>query len=261
MVHGATNNLFLSHNTKEKILLIVNESWGVPHNAKIQQDILSEIKNNQKVQEFGLESIEFDGYTVAGELRELCQRRPIHYNLRSKQKGFENCLPNILKKEGFETISYHGAVSLMYDRKDWYPRAGFDHSYFMDSGLNLSSRCFSFPGICDIDISKKILSDFEKNNKVFVYWLTLNSHSPYDLRDLKIDHFNCEKFNLNLFSATCRNLKLQKQFFVTLNNMINSEKLSNVRVIVVGDHKPPISNKTEDIFYEKLVPVLYFNVM
>lgn len=246
-----------------KILLIINESWGVPYDINIQHEVIKPILNLKKnrLKNFLLDEKEFSGFTIAAELRELCQLIPLHYNLKNQHNGFEECIPNLMRKSGYKTIAVHGALGLMYDRKYWYPRVGFSEILFHDSGLNLPySRCFSFPGNCDHDIALRVVEKFKNNDKIFLYWLTLNTHAVYDKRDLKEDNFNCRVFNILEDSEVCRNLKLQRQFFSTLAHLVESSALNDSKVIVVGDHIPPLLKKENNIFVEGIVPKIEFNI-
>lgn len=255
---SASMSLFDVKNIKSsKYLLIINESWGVPHN-NIQNDVLSPLVVNKNIVNFKQGHLNFSGFTISAEIRELCQKQPIHFNLKNQVSGFDNCLPNHFKRLGFNTISIHGALGLMYDRKYWYPRAGFNQTFFRDSNL-VASRCYSFPGNCDYDwipiIEKQL-----KRDHTFVYWLTLNTHSMYDLRDLKWDLFECEKYAIDPNSSACRNFKLQKQFFYIVSKLVNSDSLKGTQVIIVGDHEPPIVNAEINPFAAGKVPLIKFQV-
>lgn len=260
-VNSATADLLGEISSLNKVLLIVNESWGVPANGKIQEDILSPLFNNTVAIQIKRSTLDFEGFTIAGELRELCNKAPIHFNLKNQTTGFEDCLPEKYSELGYNTVAVHGALGLMYDRQYWYPRAGFQQMLFRDQGLNLpNSRCYSFPGNCDSDIAEKVIEQFDNNDKLFLYWLTLNTHSIYDMRDLKTDLFDCAKYNIEINTATCRNLKLQKQFFYTLSDMLEQPSLSGTQVIVVGDHEPPIILGEENVFIPSKVPAIKFEV-
>lgn len=260
-VSGATVDLFNQINSRNNLLLVVNESWGVPIDDKVQEDTLSPLFSNSVIVNAERSELDFEGFTIAGELRELCHKAPVHFNLKNQQEGFEDCLPNRYKDLGYNTVAVHGALGLMYDRQYWYPRAGFQEMLFRDQGLNIpESRCYSFPGNCDSDIADKIVDQFDNNDKLFLYWLTLNTHAIYDTRDLETDLFDCSQYNIENDTASCRNLKLQKQFFYTLSKMIADPALSGTRVIVVGDHEPPIILGEEQIFIPKKVPVITFNI-
>lgn len=258
---GSTADLFNRPDSHDKVLLVVNEAWGVTTDASIQKDVLSPILNNLAVNNIKQETLDFFGVTLAGELRELCAKAPIHFNLKNQKEGFEDCLPNRYKELGYHTVAVHGAIGFMYDRQYWYPRAGFEQMLFRDKGLNIpDSRCYSFPGNCDSDIADRVVEKFATTDKLFLYWLTLNTHAIYDKRDLKNDLFDCSKYNININTAVCRNLKLQKQFFYILSQMIADPALSNTRVIVVGDHEPPLVEDDSKVFVKGKVPIIEFEI-
>lgn len=260
-IAGASNDLFTNpNNLPRKILLIVNESWGEANNKKINQAILEPLVKTLSDAHIKTGTIAFTGATLAGELRELCHLRPNHFNLRNVTDGFEGCIPNKLAALGYKTISLHAAMSVMYDRKYWYPRAGFQQSIFFES-KNWQQRCYSFPGACDSDLAHLIPPLF-REDKVFAYWLSLNTHSTYDARDIKIDGFNCEGFEIPHNSETCRNLKLQWQFFHTIANLNKNPNMRGTRVIVVGDHPPPIFDQHEKskYFMDATIPWISFQI-
>lgn len=260
-IKGVTQELFIQPFVADKILLVVNESWGVPVRDDIQKQVLQSLLENKQISDMQQGILNFEGFTIGGELRELCQKAVSHFNLRNQQKGFENCLAHTYQKAGYQTVSVHGALGLMYDRQYWYPRAGFQKMLFRDQGLNLpQSRCYSFPGNCDRDIVKRVEQQFQENNKIFLYWLTLNTHAIYDKRDLKTDLFDCKRYQVGSDSESCRNLKLQTQYFDTLSELISSPALKGAYVMVVGDHQPPILNGI-NIFKKNEIPYVKFRVL
>lgn len=261
-IKGATQELFIHPFVSDKVLVIINESWGVPINAKVQQEVLASVlRNNNNISDIKQGILDFEGFTIGGELRELCQKTVSHFNLKNQKQGFENCLPHVYQKSGYKTISVHGALGLMYDRQYWYPRAGFEKMLFRDQGLDLpNSHCYSFPGNCDQDIEKRVEQQFKENEKIFLYWLTLNTHATYDRRDLNINIFDCKKYEIEDNTESCRNLKLQAQYFYTLSKLVKSPYLKGTKVIVVGDHQPPIISKETTVFKEAKVPIIEFYV-
>ncbi|WP_160141992.1 sulfatase-like hydrolase/transferase [Nitrincola tapanii] len=235
----------------DKILFIVAESWGATKNPFINKDVISSIEQLQS------RSVEMGSFrfassaTVAGEFRELCGLKPLHYNFKKIEEGLDDCLPSKLNQLGYRTKSLHGAVSSMYDRRHWYPRVGFDASLFFNSQV-WSRRCYSWPGVCDRDFLPIVEDFFRSDNKGFLYWLTLNSHSIYDLRDLHVDTFDCVLYGIPSGIETCRNLKLHKQFFDNLSELLDREDMHEVEVYVVSDHHPIIFDREEfDNYFER----------
>lgn len=256
---SATKELFNTNGQSEKILLVVNESWGSAHDEKINLDVVSDIVKSKHVFSYQLSEINVDGFTINGEIRELCGKALNHFNLKDQKNGFEKCLPNLYKSKDYSTYAMHAATGSMYDRKYWYPKAGFQNLIFRETANNLKSRCYSFPGFCDRDLNNYIIEAF-KEPKVFFYWLTLNTHVNYDLRDLKFDGFNCLKHNVEINSSSCRNLKLQKQFFYYLSQLIEKPELKGASIYVVGDHAPPIYGESTTLFRDKAVGVLRMEI-
>lgn len=252
-----SQNIFLNAQVPKKILFIVNESWGMASD-EIQDYLIEDIKNNKNIVSYKKGELSFNGFTLNGEIRELCQKNILHFNLKDQVTGFDQCLPNKLKN--YYTVAMHGTTGAMYDRKYWYPKVGFKRIYFRENFPNLKSRCYSFPGLCDQDLKFIIQQEFKENKKIFFYWLTLNTHINYDLRDLKLDLFSCGKFNIDPNSPSCRNLKLQKQFFYHLNQLISTPEMENTTIYVVGDHSPPLYGNEKSIFKKNTVATLILKV-
>lgn len=258
-IGSAASKILKESNDYTNIILVLNESWGVVDDD-IQKDIISPLKLSKNGFDYSFTSMDSNGFTLDAEIRELCQKGINHFNMKNQMVGFENCLPHILNKKGYETISYHGSTGFMYDRKYWYPRVGFKEINFKENFLNKNSRCYSFPGMCDVDLGRVIHNRLKGSEKKFIYWLTLNTHFRYDLRDMKYDLFDCKEFNVKINSLECNNLKLQKQFFHILSMIINTKDLKNTYIIVVGDHPPPMYGAGEKIFEINKVPVLQIKV-
>ena len=70
------------------------------------------------------------------------------------------------------------------------------------------------------------------------------------------------KFNIKPNLESCRNLKLQAQFFFHLAKVLKQPQMRGVDVIVVGDHTPAILNQSEkeEIFDGNNVLILNFTV-
>ncbi|SSW86777.1 Phosphoglycerol transferase and related proteins, alkaline phosphatase superfamily [Klebsiella pneumoniae] len=254
-------NEYISHSDKN-VLFILNESWG-SFDKKINNYILESIykeKNYFKKINYG--QSDFEGVTVQGELRELCQLTSTKLNFKDDiDENFDNCLPNKLLERGYVTNSFHVASGFMYDRLFWYSKAGLKNSIFFENMEN-KERCHSFNGGCDKNIIDTVFNSFNNRHKpVFTYWLTLNTHYPYDLADLEGTSVKCEILGLYEESEVCRNVKLHKQFFDRLMEKIIKDKINNITIIIVGDHMPPIINSSDkDMVNQGKVSWLYLEL-
>ncbi len=230
----------------KKILLIVVESWGVMEDDRIQQALLEPLTSRTDNWDWmKVESVPGNVATVAAELDKLCGLKTRYFDLKSVVEGFEGCLPWRLKGLGFKTVAIHGAAGEVYGRKSWYPRAGFDELVFQESS-EWSTHCYSFPGVCDDEILERYVSRvFLGDERRFVYWLTLNTHTLYDERDIRSDFFDCRSFQLDENGEVCRMNKLHAQFFHGLAKVLSSPSMSGVEVLLVGDHSPPILDRNE----------------
>lgn len=253
----------LKHDISNKALLILHESWGYSNNAALNKEILQKfILKQEDFVYFESGHIPAVGATIDGELRELCQLKSTNFNLKSIKQGFEECLPNQFKRKGYETYAFHSASSTIYDRNYWYKKVGFDNSIFFENVKN-PILCYSFYGNCDSNIFSNVSEIFRNTNQSFVYWLTLNSHYPYDLKDLKIkSRIDCMKHNILLDSEECRNLQLTTQFIDQLADMTSDISMKGVEVILVGDHEPPIlkNNHNYKVFKENSVSWIHFKI-
>jgi phosphoglycerol transferase MdoB-like AlkP superfamily enzyme len=244
----------------KRLLLIVNESWGYAYRESVQRAVLKHIEQQSHNFLFYQQGhLPFVGATVAGELRELCRLHQTSLNLQDVETGFEPCLANRLKAQGYQTIGMHGAFSTMYDRNMWYPRAGFQKTIFYES-KQWPHRCYSFPGACDADLFAEIKQAFKQTGPVFFYWMTLNTHADYDLRDLKTSRLSCAAIGVDPNTEGCRNLQLQAQFFDHLADVLKSPEMHDVEVIVVGDHAPPMFDISANFFTYKSGDVAWLHL-
>lgn len=245
-----------------KILFIVVESWGRPISDEEYKTELDSLIHNPGLRVLDQGTVTYSGGTVAAELRELCQIVPISYAFQTIPDKFSSrCLPKELASAGYKTIALHAAHAGMYARNLWYPAAGFQHSYFLNHPLAEVSRCHGFPGFCDIDLLPAVTKTLESESKIFFYWMTLNSHAPYDPGDLKAHQESyCKKLALAK-GERCNQFLLIKDFFDGLGKALDKESLDGLEVVLVGDHKPPFfTGNYDNEFVKDKVPYIHLLV-
>ena len=224
----------------QKILLIVAESLGSLKNESAQQEVFRKISEQKDLYEFlTIDEVSINGATVQGEIRELCNLllHNGHDTRHFNAEDFAVCLPQVLAKQGYHTVGFHGAASSMYHRKSLYPKLGFQKLMFNEQMQN-KKRCHSFKGTCDSEIFPLVANEFANNDKALVYWLTLTSHYPYSEKDIFNHRFDCKQFNI-ANNTICRNIKMQTQFMDLLLELSMKPEMKGVEVLVVGDHMPP----------------------
>ena len=254
---------YLAKDKNNKIIYILAESWGALRNPQAQTDIIKKIteqKNNLDFIHHG--SFTAYGATISGELRELC-------NLEIANSGFsmqkaedfnlKNCLPNQLLKKDYKTLAVHGASGLIYDRNNWYSRAGFSEIIFAENIIN-SKRCTAFKGVCDFEIINIISNkakQYEKNSFLF-YWLTLTAHQPYAIKDIINHRFQCTKYDMNEHGDACLNSKLNTQLMDNIADLIKKPHMKGIEFIIVGDHEPPMWGGENNHIIPLTVSYLHF---
>lgn len=221
-------------------------------------------KQENRLEKLSFGSFFTTGATVSGELRELCALRIVNNGFalnQSESKNFSECFPMQLQQQGYNTIAMHGTSGLLYDRTDWYPKAGFQRSLFGEHFLDLR-RCAAFKGVCDAELMNIIAKEFKENksNDIFFYWMSLTAHQPYAKQDIYNQRFDCKKFAMSPTGEACHNAQLQTQFFDDLAQLLQKPEMKGVEVVVVGDHQPPIWGEDIKHFRPLHVSYLHFKV-
>lgn len=244
----------------DKVLLIISESWGTPRTQQMQDDMYEQIiKRKAQLEFFESSYFDFEGATVQGEMRELCQLNLRGFALsRSPDSEFSGCLPNQFKNSGYHTIAMHGTSGKLYDRFSWYGKAGFKETIFGENLIGMH-RCAAFSGVCDDELASKVIPEKfrqHQNDKLFFYWLTLTSHQPYEFDDIRGGkRFDCQRYGMKPKGDICHNAQLQTQFLDSIAQLIDKPEMKGTEIIIVGDHMPPILDG------EQIHPYLRWNTV
>lgn len=249
--------------TSPRVLFIIAESWGLSKESAVIKQQISALNASAHVQNLRLGSIGAVGTTAAGELRELCARIPTRLNFREMTaEAVGECLPAKLAKQGYKTVALHAAFGAMYRRVTWYPVIGFDDLVFRETLPFTGTQCHSFPGYCDRELLGVVREKLNQD-KVFLYWLTLNSHIPYDRRDVVNyrDGLCHAVFGVSYNEQLCGYQNLHVQFFEHLARLAEDSTMKGVEVVVVGDHAPIFNDSASRArFEQEQVPMLHFVV-
>ena len=243
-----------------KTFFIMLESLGAFSDEVLNSILMEKLEAKSKGRRLIGGTFGFSGSTVNAELRELCGVTAESHMLFTETRLVEECLPSLFNS----SIAIHGADSDMYDRRRFYPKLGFDVTKF-ESNNGWKSKCYSFPGVCDLEVIKWMdaesgyITSFD-----FIYYLTLNSHYPYDIRDISESYLkssHCEDFELE--EQVCRYFLLQKQTIDAIASLLDNSDYDSYRVIVVGDHPPVITNLDikETYFKAQTVPYMVLSAV
>lgn len=246
----------------DKMLLIVAESFGLPLQAeRLEAQLAPLTAPDTAFEVVSRGNVLFSGGTLAGEMRELCALRSSSISFGSVPQR-DHCWPYRLRQQGYATLSLNPASGSMYRANEWYADIGFEKQIFFHNFPDPAQRCYSFPGWCDLDLLPYMMRQFQEQPRLFAYWLTMNTHIPYDRRDLRhATEKDCGTRFAKHDSQACRHFLLGREFFAGLAEALRQPGLSGLEVVIVGDHNPPfLEADARDSFDQQRVPFIHLRV-
>ncbi len=205
--------------------------------------------------------VPFEGSTVAGELRELCDIRYLTVSPDMNEKLSAACLPKQLDGLGYQTAAFHGFQGTFFERNRWYHELGFDEIYFgtrMWARFDDLARCGSaFEGICDRSAWRAIVQYARQAPRpAFIYWMTLTAHLPVLEHQQRPDFESCPAASAR-HPKICSHLAWHRTLFDALARDLRRGALDGARLILVGDHSPPFLNENRRaLFSQTHVPLV-----
>lgn len=228
------------------LLLVIVEGMGAFANPA-ERAMLSDRLRSAADGRFRLASgtSSYFGSTTGAESRELCGKWAtfVHY----MQVAEQDCLPEQLAAAGFRTVSYHAASSDMFSRRAWYPRIGIREMNFLediqrDRPQAIRAHCGTvFLGLCDADIGDIVKQDMVEagSRRGLYYWLTLNSHLPY--QPMPENRFGCETDRALIKSAIpCQLTEIWAGVFDKVAEIAGDPDVPPLDILIVGDHNTPM---------------------
>lgn len=193
---------------------------------------------------------EYFGSTTAGEMRELCGTRAGYAELDAAAAA--RCLPARLKRAGYETIALHGFSRNMFERRDWYPKIGFDRMVFGEdlkaAGIRMCGG--PFRGACDADMEPVIRRTIDAAERPYlVYWLTLNTHVPVLPADVR-GPLACADGAAGDSRNVCVMAALWREVFASVARLAVHAASKPTDILIVGDHAPPLWSASGRAMFE-----------
>lgn len=251
------------------VVLVVVESWGILTDAHLAQLLVAPYDDPRIASKYSVShgAVPFTGLTVPGETRELCHFSAGFGIINASAEQAQQCLPAYFHARGYENLAIHGYLGQMFSRDRWYPRLGFDQTWFepelTKKGLPICHG--AFPGICDASIGNwignSLLSGAQPKPR-FIYWVTLNSHIPVPAYpDLPDDGVCVNEPTLANSAPLCSWFRLVRAVHQSVQQAALKETERPTIFILVGDHAPPFSNpqrraafSSSDVPYAMLTP-------
>ena len=248
--------------SRRNVLLVVVEALGVPARPEEQAIFAADWDRPawRTRYEVTTGTSRYFGSTRNGEMRELCGQWA-EYTITDFPDV--DCLPARFRAAGYETTAIHAFTGRFFNRKEWYPRMGFNQSVFKEDLYKAGAReCDGvFIGACDVDIAPMIASRLKRAKEPqFIYWLTLNTHVPVGADPV----LGTEKCTLGSaqwrddFPPLCRLYQLHHHLADSISTMIMAKDFPDTDILIVGDHRPPIFDRHELArFRDGMVPWVY----
>lgn len=185
------------------------------------------------------------GSTTGATARELCGRWATFVDFLDAAD--QDCLPAQLARSGYDTVSYHASYSALFSRKAWYPKIGFRTTHFREdierSHPELAGRlCGSVTaGLCDDDMARLVQDELAlaRGKRKFVYWLTLNSHLPYQRVDTGRLHCGEPRAAISGRMA-CDLTEIWAEVMDGVAAILRDPAMPPLDILVVGDHNTPM---------------------
>jgi phosphoglycerol transferase MdoB-like AlkP superfamily enzyme len=237
------------------VVLVVVESWGALADPQLARALTAPYSDPRIESKYTASygAVPFTGLTVPGEARELCHSTLgfgiVH--LTADESG--RCLPAFLHARGYRNVAIHGYVGQMFSRAAWYPKIGFDETWFGPDlkKAGLPNCVGAFPGVCDQSIAgwmgSSLLSQ-DRSQPMFLYWVTLNSHVPEPAHPSIPDDGVCAtQPALRSSAGLCSWFRIVRGVHQSIQQVAIQQAALGVNFrptvfILVGDHAPPFGN-------------------
>ena len=243
------------------VVLILVESWGKSLDAGLERALVQPYLGKNLSERYTLSegAVPFYGPTVAGEARELCGSTIGLGLLWASAAELNGCLPESMHWKGYHSIALHGFSGRIFKRSEWYPRIGFDESWFGDrleeEGLPVCPG--PFPGICDAAVSTWIGNRLQREDTPqFIYWVTLNSHLPVPIPNQVEAAPSCADNMVTAKSAAiCSWYQLEFNVHRSVSELALRPTTRPTIFLIVGDHAPPFASaRSRAQFSDQVVP-------
>lgn len=156
----------------------------------------------------------------------------------------ENSIVNYFNKNGYSTVGLHLENPQNWNRKNVYPKLGFENFFSINDFTNLDYVRNRVTDSSNYECLRSILdtSDTEKN---FIFNVTIQNHGGYSESNDLDNIVDLSKYGEYKDASTFLSLiKLSDNAFEELIDYF-SEIETPTMVIMFGDHQPSLSGKTE----------------
>jgi len=234
------------------VVLVLVESFGLAHDPAIRHSLVAPYADPRLLARYKVlqGTMPFEGATTSGEGRELCQSRLGTFITQGTAAQLDRCVPRRLRGMGYDTLALHGFDGQMYDRKDWYPKMGFEDMWFHGrlKAAGLPDCAGPFPGSCDAAVAAWLATRLgqPRSAPLFVHWVTLSSHLPIWG---SVEEASAQYCNLSPATRSDIAICSWTHLVTVVNQSVRDIALAQLArptiFIIVGDHAPPFDKDAE----------------
>ncbi|MFQ5431484.1 MAG: LTA synthase family protein [Nitrospinota bacterium] len=252
---------YKSEKRELNVVLFIMESWSAKH-IKSLGGKLSAAPNFDKLAKEGLLLTEFfaNGQRSMEGMAAILGSIPVWKGMILGQGGLlmqtrMEPIPSALRKEGYETLFFHGARPGSMGFGSLVKRLGFNRHISMED-FDVNEKTYdSVWGIYDENVFLRANETFNKTkDKFFAVIYSLTSHSPYSIPSEKFRKFDNSQPYADFLNSMIYSDYALGRFFEEAKK---SDYFKNTIFIVTGDHAE--GRSTSDNLYEgHRVPLLIY---
>ena len=158
------------------------------------------------------------------------EKTPAFYHINQKLITF----PNLLKKSGYKTYTFHGYKGDFWNRRNSHPFYGIDNLRFRDAFPNVEKLGMGVPDKVVFPEAVKTLA--QANNSFFGFIISLSGHHPYNKQPSETEGLfpsvesEFASGYLKLAHYTDQAIKLM------YDELRRNNLLDNTIIVIFGDH-------------------------
>lgn len=234
------------------LLVVMVEGLGAytdPRHTRLLTDLIDTPAVRARY-DFASGTSPYLGSTTGAAARELCGEWGDYLDYRDG--AAKTCLPSTLMRAGYDTFALHGFTEKFFDRDRWYPKIGFGTSMFseqLEHGplKETARRCgLTFKGLCDRDVgevARRLLTEPHDAPR-FVYWLTLNTHMPFNLEEATRRFACANEGGVFADKTVCYLTEMWADVVAQTVAIATDPDLPPSDILIVGDHHTPFFTRS-----------------